>query len=418
MINSAKELEVIGEHIAVLRMVIAQCGKQGKFNINKSCEGMVMRMLNLAYGYRLKNLGEESVTFPGIDLGDRGNIAFQVTSEKTSEKIDETLAMVLKHEHHILFPTIKIFILSNKQGSYTITTNTSPHFIFSKTDDILDFDDLLNKIEHCEPKVISAIHSLVQTELPLAIDRLKGTEADQPEPLVNIQQGIMVSKMKHYRYANFEIKLGGSKYSAPAIYKLLKQKLINHSTNRYLPIFYPANLQTSNSQLIEYRIPLAAAGASNNYKEQVLKITANQINFGYAQYVDNSTLITNLDEEVGGLITILLIIQGLYVHDPLKLDIKIQLTTDADLYFTPQQSLYNVGHVMSTYQLNPNRHEVEFGLYNLENEKLIDMMQEIINGFATEKPAFGSHEPFLAIDEQEQKTALNALRNIIHPSEF
>ncbi|RZK43341.1 MAG: hypothetical protein EOO90_03520 [Pedobacter sp.] len=166
MIKSGIEVEQITSKFALLRLFIQQSAKIGRLNIHKDCEGLIMRMLNLAYGYKLVNLNEDKNSFPAVDLGELGKIAFQVTSEKTSDKVNQTLNQVLNHSLFSLYPSINIFIVGTKQTSYSINTNTLPSFEFSYKKNILDFDDLLKKIAHSEPEAISSILLLLEQELP------------------------------------------------------------------------------------------------------------------------------------------------------------------------------------------------------------------------------------------------------------
>ena len=70
-------------------------------------------VLNRIYGWKLENLNHVEKNFPGIDLGDweRG-IGVQVTVEKTSSKINNTIAKIVKNEVYNKFPHLKILILA------------------------------------------------------------------------------------------------------------------------------------------------------------------------------------------------------------------------------------------------------------------------------------------------------------------
>lgn len=61
-------------------------------DINRLAENLVLRLLNTAYDYNLKNLNWEQNNYPAVDLGDheRG-IAFQVTASGDFKKIKDTV---------------------------------------------------------------------------------------------------------------------------------------------------------------------------------------------------------------------------------------------------------------------------------------------------------------------------------------
>lgn len=58
------------------------------FDNNIGLEDFTCGLMNLVYGYNLKNLNKNQMNYPGIDLADPIlQIAVQVTVEKTKEKI-------------------------------------------------------------------------------------------------------------------------------------------------------------------------------------------------------------------------------------------------------------------------------------------------------------------------------------------
>lgn len=86
------------------------------FDINKISEGTSLHLLNLLYGYKLKDLNRISTNFAGIDLGDSeiSMMAFQVTSRIDLEKIKKTLQTFHKNGYINEFSRgIKILMLSN-----------------------------------------------------------------------------------------------------------------------------------------------------------------------------------------------------------------------------------------------------------------------------------------------------------------
>ena len=65
------------------------------FDLNKVCEDFFCKLLNEIYGYSLTNLNAERSNQPGIDLGDEGrSIAFQITSQSDSSKVNDTLEKI------------------------------------------------------------------------------------------------------------------------------------------------------------------------------------------------------------------------------------------------------------------------------------------------------------------------------------
>ena len=66
----------------------------------------------------LKNVNEDSKNYPSIDLADDiKKLAFQVTSTKTSQKINHTIKQFLKYELEDRYNQLYCYILTEKQGA-------------------------------------------------------------------------------------------------------------------------------------------------------------------------------------------------------------------------------------------------------------------------------------------------------------
>ena len=92
----------------------------GLTDLNRHLENFFKQVLNSIFNLKLENLNAERSNNPGIDLGDRVNrAAFQITSTKTSDKINETLKSMTQ-EHLSEFDKIRVLIIGKKQGSYTL----------------------------------------------------------------------------------------------------------------------------------------------------------------------------------------------------------------------------------------------------------------------------------------------------------
>jgi hypothetical protein len=127
MITSGQYIERINEKIAVLSHEISRSGKLGLLNIHKQCENLIKRVLNTAFDYHLEDLNDGKNNFPGLDIGDKAiGLAFQVSSDKTSAKVNDMLGQVIKREYYKIFKDIKLFVLGDKQSSYTVSIATLP----------------------------------------------------------------------------------------------------------------------------------------------------------------------------------------------------------------------------------------------------------------------------------------------------
>ena len=130
------------------------------FDINKVCEDLFCGIFKELYGFEsLRNLNEhERQNFPGIDLADDvARVAIQVTSDKSLEKIKDSLRKIIKHKLHEKYDRIIFYILTRKQGSYSkdsIVKLCEEKIVFDVGADILDFTDLATKAASATPKVL------------------------------------------------------------------------------------------------------------------------------------------------------------------------------------------------------------------------------------------------------------------------
>lgn len=90
----------------------------GFTDLNKVSEDFFAKLLNKIYSYNLVNLNATRSNEPGLDIGDEPNsVAFQVTSQADSSKINNTLEKITTEQQDKF---IKILIIGEKQGSYTV----------------------------------------------------------------------------------------------------------------------------------------------------------------------------------------------------------------------------------------------------------------------------------------------------------
>lgn len=96
MIHSGKLFEEIIEMLTRFRSEVHTCTSLGLTNNNRHAENFVRRILNLTYRYELENLNDKKKNYPGLDGADEGEgVAYQISSTKKSEKIDDILEKCL-----------------------------------------------------------------------------------------------------------------------------------------------------------------------------------------------------------------------------------------------------------------------------------------------------------------------------------
>lgn len=132
MIQSGQYLNYIIEHLNIIRYELISKNKLNLTSDNIVLENFLRDLLNLVYNYNLENLNQLKKNFPGVDLGDESKkLGIQITSTPTSKKINSTLSIFIDNEGYLHFNSLKVFVLTQKQNSYSISYDNS-QFIFDK----------------------------------------------------------------------------------------------------------------------------------------------------------------------------------------------------------------------------------------------------------------------------------------------
>ena len=145
-------LNRISELMSIFVTQIKSENAMGMTDINRVSEDVLIPLFSEIYGHKdLRNLNvSEGPNFPAIDLGDKeSRIAYQITSESSSEKINDTLRTFVKYGQYKEYNRLIIYILTEKQKLYQgqrFGEIVQDKFTFNKETDILDYRDLLKKI--------------------------------------------------------------------------------------------------------------------------------------------------------------------------------------------------------------------------------------------------------------------------------
>ncbi|OYQ65279.1 hypothetical protein B9G53_07685 [Pseudanabaena sp. SR411] len=120
----------------------------GKTDINRLSENVLVRLFKEVYGYKaLKNLNLDEDNYPAIDLGDEAErVCFQITSTSDIDKVKNTLQKFVEHKLYNKYDKLIIYIISEKQKSYTsksLKDICQGKFEFDVKNDIQDYSDIL-----------------------------------------------------------------------------------------------------------------------------------------------------------------------------------------------------------------------------------------------------------------------------------
>ncbi|HGZ6668538.1 TPA: SMEK domain-containing protein, partial [Vibrio parahaemolyticus] len=154
--------EIIDGLTSISQQVETRC-KLGLTDLNRYLEDFFKDYLNEVMDWSLTNLNDERSNEPGVDLGDRNNsVAIQVTSSRTSEKVNSTLGKVLKREDE--FNSIIVLVIGKKQKTYSLNADYCKKTNFSE-DNIWDVNDLCMKTISLPLDHLHRIHDLIKRNL-------------------------------------------------------------------------------------------------------------------------------------------------------------------------------------------------------------------------------------------------------------
>lgn len=115
--------------------------------------------MNIVYGLNLKNANDETKNIAAIDLYDGSKrIAVQVTSDKSANKIKNTLDKFFKNDldkkyDRLLF----VVIVNSKSYRADFSQNIKNNFKFDKEKDIITIDTLLKEVTKLQPEILNKL---------------------------------------------------------------------------------------------------------------------------------------------------------------------------------------------------------------------------------------------------------------------
>lgn len=185
--NRQKSLNRIVELLSRFSNEVKMLNSASLYDINIHSENILIPLLNEAFDLELVNANfDEEKNFSAVDLIDNKNrIAFQVTSTGDNDKIKHTLNQFIKYERFRDYDILFIYIISEKQGSYTGKGHAEiidGKFSFEKDENLLDNNDLFKKIAGLVSlQKIKKIDDLLEAEFTDAKieSRLKNLENPQ-----------------------------------------------------------------------------------------------------------------------------------------------------------------------------------------------------------------------------------------------
>lgn len=165
--NLQKSIDRIIELFAIFRFGIEAHNQADLYDRNKLAEDVMIPVLRDAYDCQfLRNLNREKRDFAGLDLGDdRARVAFQITSDRSIDKIKDALQKIVAHEHYLRYETIYIYLLRQRQNKYSkksLQGIVKGLFHFDPDKHIIDSRDIIARIRSFDYDLIQRIEQTLE----------------------------------------------------------------------------------------------------------------------------------------------------------------------------------------------------------------------------------------------------------------
>lgn len=287
--NKEVYLKNIAENLALLSREVSILNAVNLYDINIIAEDFFPGLLNLIYGYELKNANHLEKNAPAIDLIDQKNrIAVQVTSDNSSTKIKHTIEEFNKSQAYHLYDRLVVLILTQKK-KYSSNFDTQGLFSFEKARDIWDVKKLIKDIRELETAQIKNVSDYLSEELYNKYYSVRETQAGEVDTIIDlieyISQHRKVNKDRettvdpeykiYKRFKNFADKLITEYTTLYTIYgealNIVNETLGIDEAQDIIIMFY---LQDISVQFLEeeHDNPIAALNKLVTYFEEKLSI--------------------------------------------------------------------------------------------------------------------------------------------------
>ena len=161
----------------ILKGEIKDSGKLNLLDINVHVEDFYRDLLNLVYGWQLKNMNQWNQNAAGGDLWFAdGKVVIQVSSTSTKEKIQSSIDKLSAEQfagYRFKFLRIDGNVIKLRKELY----NTHDDIVFDPSTDIIDISSLIKEITHLQIDSLKQVFELCVKEI-VPLDTPKVTESD------------------------------------------------------------------------------------------------------------------------------------------------------------------------------------------------------------------------------------------------
>ncbi|MGO5064807.1 MULTISPECIES: SMEK domain-containing protein [unclassified Clostridium] len=236
-------LKNVAENLALLSKQVELLNAVNLYDINIIAEDFLTGLLNLIFGYKLKNVNIVEKNAAAIDLIDVENkISIQVTSDNSSTKIKHTIHEYIDNKSYEKYDRLIVLILTRKK-KYSKPFDTNNIFIFNKESDILDVKDLIKVIRGLELEKIREINDFLGRELCDKVYSVKETQANEIDTIIDLIE--YISKHKEVK-KKIDVEID-PEYKIFKRFKDFAERLISEYTTLYT--IYGEAIETINQTI-------------------------------------------------------------------------------------------------------------------------------------------------------------------------
>ncbi|PCJ17843.1 MAG: hypothetical protein COB02_12300 [Candidatus Cloacimonadota bacterium] len=281
--------------LSILTTKIELCGSINLLNLNTAAEDFYCQLLNLCFGYELKNMNEIASNTASIDLGDKVNrIAFQITADSNLKKTKKTVNKFIEKELYKDYDKLIIYNIVKKSSHKDNYIGESNIFQIDTKNDIWDKTTFLKKIKHKDIHFLEKISSFLNKELKhntneriskevhtitAIIDYLSNYEADFDNDANYLESPDPDRKINH-RFKEYSNYLTTRYLDLVEIYGYIYKQILNESDIRPIQLKKVASFLKSHTDFVLNRFNGNPKEALNSLVNQCVSDITNH-NFEY-----------------------------------------------------------------------------------------------------------------------------------------
>lgn len=161
-----EDIRYISRCLSYLRAEVETLNSMNLTDINVHAENFFRDLLNLIYGYKLRNINIDEMNTAAIDLGDTSKkIALQVTSTNALKKTTDTVSKFIAKGLQNTYDRLIILNIRSKSEHREETIGENGVFTLNTRNDIWDKDDIVRHVTDLPTEKIAEIANFLRKEM-------------------------------------------------------------------------------------------------------------------------------------------------------------------------------------------------------------------------------------------------------------